>query len=234
MSLLAYLDTNVYDHLYKKTDGVTDADELDLRAAVSSGRLTIALSHTNIRETLAALHRNPEIVGRELSLIANLANWNYFVRFHSVILQDDIRHFAYNGERANTAFEDERTVAMIRHAIDRVIDSPLSAQELEAVNRESWEQKRAFFEGVKKSRAESEKDLEEFQKKNETPNFEQYFEEGAEAVALAFAQSFWRGRRMQTKRTRQSLEIIQRQSHGWRWNVVHLPNGSREKIVQKF
>ncbi len=123
--MLAYFDTNVFDHLFKKTDKVTDADELQLREAVSSGRLTIVVGHINIRETLAALRASPEIVGPELSLIASLANWDYFVRFHSAILEGDVRHFAYNGERANTAFESEHTVANIRSAVLRVIDDKI-------------------------------------------------------------------------------------------------------------
>lgn len=52
--MLAYFDTNVFDNLIKKTNGVTDADQRQLGAAVSSGQLTIVVSHINIRETLAA------------------------------------------------------------------------------------------------------------------------------------------------------------------------------------
>lgn len=188
--MLAYLDTNVFDHLFKKEKGATDADELQLRAAVSSGQLTIVVSHINIREILAALHRSPEIVGPELSLIASLANWDYFVRFHSAILEDDIKHFAYNGERSNTPFEDERTVARIRAAVRQVIDDPQRTRGLEAVIREDWEQKKAFLDGVKKSRGETAAGLEELRKRNEIPPFEQYLENGAEEFALAFAQSF--------------------------------------------
>ncbi len=36
MSLLVYFDTNVFYNLIKKTNGVTDEDELRLRSAVSS------------------------------------------------------------------------------------------------------------------------------------------------------------------------------------------------------
>ncbi len=188
--MLAYFDTNVFDHLFKKTDKVTDADELQLREAVSSGRLTIVVGHINIRETLAALRASPEIVGPELSLIASLANWDYFVRFHSAILEGDVRHFAYNGERANTAFESEHTVANIRSAVLRVIDDPQGRRGLEAVNSENREQKQAFLDGVRKSHVETAGGLEELREKNEIPTFEQYLESGAEEFALAFARSF--------------------------------------------
>ena len=190
MPLLAYFDTNVFDHLYKKTDGVTEVDEQRLRATVSSGQLTIAVSHINIRETLAALRHSPEIVGPELSLIASLANWDCLVRFHSAILEADIRHFAYNGERANTAFEDEHTVASIRAGIRRVVEDPESRRGLEEVNNENREEKRAFMEGVRRAQTETAKAVKELREKNEIPNFEEYYESGAEEYALAFAQSF--------------------------------------------
>jgi hypothetical protein len=162
--LLVYCDTNVFDNLIKRTNGVTDADELQLRAAVSSRRLTVVVSHINIQETLAALHTRPEIIEPQLTLIAGLANWDYFVRFHSAILEDDIRHYAYNGERANTVFENDYTVAKIRAAVRRVIDDPASMEGLEAVVVEDRDQKRAFLETVKKSNAEAAKELDEFRK----------------------------------------------------------------------
>jgi len=190
MSLLAYFDTNVFDHLHKKTDGVTEADERALRAAVLSRQLTIIVGHINILEILAALRRNPKIVGPELSLIASFADWDYFVRFHSAILEDDIRHFAYNGERANTAFENERTAAQIKYLVRRVTSDPLHTDELGVVLKENSEQKRAFVEGVRKSRADTDRELEALVEQDDVPSFEQYFEEGAEEFAFAFAQSF--------------------------------------------
>jgi hypothetical protein len=72
--VLAYLDTNVFDNLYKKENEVTEADELRLRTAISSGRLTIAVSNINIREILAALFTKPGITGPELSLVSSLTN----------------------------------------------------------------------------------------------------------------------------------------------------------------
>jgi hypothetical protein len=190
MSILAYFDTNVFDNFIKKQNGATEADELQLRAAVSSGQLTIVVGHLNIREILAALPAKPEIVGPELSLVASLANWDCFARYHSTILEADIRHFAYNGERANTAFEDERTVESIRAGIRRVVDGPESGRRLEAVNSENREEKRRFLEGVRRAQAETAEAVKELREKNEIPNFEEYYESSAEEYALAFAQSF--------------------------------------------
>ena len=103
--MLVYLDTNVFDNLLKKTNGVTHADELQLRAAVTSRQLTIVASNVNLLETIAALRSRPEIARAQLGLIVSLADWDRFIRFSSEVLEDGIRHFAFNGERANTPFE---------------------------------------------------------------------------------------------------------------------------------
>jgi hypothetical protein len=188
--MLAYLDTNVFDNLLKKTNGVTRADELRLRAAIASRQLTITASHINLRETIAALRSRAKIAMAQLSLIVTSADWDRFVRFSTEVLADDIRHFAWNGERANTPFEGDRQANQIRSVTQRIIDGRLGFKELEAAIDEDDEHKRAFEEGIKKSQAETATILEEFRKAGEIPSFEQFLEEGAEAHALAFVKSF--------------------------------------------
>src|SRR5713101_181471 len=106
-STIAYFDTNIFDNLIKKRNSITDADEARLRTAVSSGRLTIVVSHTTIRETLAALESRPDIARGQFELIASLADWDRFVLMSDEILENDIKHFAFNGEAANTPFEKD-------------------------------------------------------------------------------------------------------------------------------
>jgi predicted nucleic acid-binding protein len=185
-----YLDTNVFDNLLKKTNGVTHADELQLCAAVTSRQLKIVASHINLRETIAALRSRPEIARAQLRLIVSLADWDRFIRFSSEVLEDDIRHFAFNGERANTPFERDREADHIRLVTQRIIDGHIGLKELDPAIEEDHNQKRAFLEGIKKSRAQTAMALQEFRKTSEIPSFEQFFEDGAEAHALAFVKSF--------------------------------------------
>jgi hypothetical protein len=124
MSSLAYLDTNIFDNLIKKTGGVTQTDETRLHAAVHSQQLTIVISHTNIRETLGALESRPDIARTQLGLILSLADWDRLVRLSPEILEDDIRHFAFNGEGANTPFVRDTT--HIRSILQGVIDGRMS------------------------------------------------------------------------------------------------------------
>jgi hypothetical protein len=188
MSLLVYFDTNIFDNLIKKTGGVAEADERRLYAAVSSRRLTIVISHTNIREALAALESRPDVARAQLNLIVSLADWDRLVRLSPEILEDDIRHFAFNGEGANTPFVKETTY--IRSMLRRVIDGRMGGKELEAVIHEDRDQKRTFLDRVKKVRAETTRGLEDLRKIGEIPSFEQFFRDGAAEHLLPFIRSF--------------------------------------------
>jgi hypothetical protein len=190
MSSLVYFDTNVFDNLIKQTGGVTEADEERLQATVSSSQLRILVSDINLRETLAALRSRPEIACAQLRLIGRLADWDRFVRFSSQILEDDIRHFAFNGERANTPFEVNQYANDIQSVVQLIVDGSVGLEEFEAVIGEDRDQKRAFLDSVKKSRADTAGVLEEYRKANAMPNFEQFFEAGVEGCVLAFIQSF--------------------------------------------
>jgi len=186
--MVAYFDTNVFDNLIKKTNGVTDADEEQLRAGVSSGRITVVVSHTNIRETISALDSRPDIAREQLDLIAKLADWDRFVRLHSIILEDDVRHFAFNGERANTPFE--KGASHILSKVRLVVEGRIGFNELEAVIAEDREQKRLFLDGVKRSNAEIATELENFRQVHGIPSFGDFLADGMGAQVRAFVESF--------------------------------------------
>jgi hypothetical protein len=111
--------------LLKESNDVTRADEFRLRSAIASRQLAIVASHINLRETIAALGSRPSIAREQLRLIVDLADWHRFVRFSTEVLEADIRHFAYNGERAYTPFELDRQANHIRLVTQRIIDGCL-------------------------------------------------------------------------------------------------------------
>ena len=187
-SPIAYFDTNIFDNLIKRTNGITDADYDRLRAAVSSRRLTVVVSHTTIREVLAALESRPDIARGQLELIANLADWDRFVRLSSEVLENDVKHFAFNGEGANTPFEKD--AAHIRSKLQLIIEGRIGFRELEAVIGEDREYKTDFLGTIRRVSTEGAAELEEFRKANGVPSFEEYLEDGMEAQVLAFAESF--------------------------------------------
>jgi hypothetical protein len=187
---IAYLDTNIYDNLLKETNGVTRADELRLRATITSQQLVIVASHINLRETIAALRSRPDIARAQLSLIVGLVDWDRFIGFSTEVLEADIRHFAYNGERANSPFEGDRQANHIRSVTQRMIDGGLGFKELEAAIDEDEKFKRQFENGITESRTETAAQLEELRKTGEIQSFEQFLKNDAEAHALAFIKSF--------------------------------------------
>src|SRR5258708_39986735 len=141
---IAYFDTNIFDNLIKKTNGITDADDARLRAAVPSRQLTFVVSHTTIREALAALESRPDIARGQLELIASIADWDRFVRLSSEILENDIKHFAFNGEAANSPFE--KNAAHIRSKVQLIIEGRIRFGELEAGIGEDRENKPGCLE----------------------------------------------------------------------------------------
>jgi hypothetical protein len=188
MSLLVYCDTNVFNHLFKKTDGITETDEERLRAGVSSRELTIVISHTIIRETLATLKSHPDLARALLSVIVELADWDHFLPLCPEILEKDIRHFAFNGERANTPFVKGTT--HIQSILHRIIDGQIDIKDAAAAIHEDQEQKETFRKRVEKSRAQTIQALDEFEKSSEIPSFEQFFIDGAEERLFDFIRSF--------------------------------------------
>jgi hypothetical protein len=190
-SLLAYFDTNVFHNLLTKTNGVTEVDEPRLRAAIASRQFTIVASHINLRESIAALRSRPDRAREQLRLIVSLADWDRFIRFSTEVLEADIKHFAYNGERANPPFERERQANHIRSVTQRIIDGDIGFKELEAAIVENEQFKHRFEEGIEKSRAETVTALKQFlEEGGEIPSFDQFLKEGSEAHARAFIKSF--------------------------------------------
>ena len=163
-STIAYFDTNIFDNLIKRTNCISDADEARLHAAVSSGRLKIVVSHTTIRETLAALESRPDIARGQLELITSLADWDRFVRLSSEVLENDVKHFAFNGEAANTPFEKD--AAHIRSKLQLIIEGRIGFGELKAVIGEDREYKTGFRDTVRRAKAGTAPELEEFRKAN--------------------------------------------------------------------
>ena len=68
-----YLDTNVFDHMYKKV-GVSESDLLALDYVVKTGKIFILLSIVNLEEALCALQSCPELAMAELQLILGLTD----------------------------------------------------------------------------------------------------------------------------------------------------------------
>lgn len=227
--ILAYFDTNVFDNLLKKTGGVTETDLARIHDLVASGRLKIISNILNIQETIAAQHKRPEIVRPQLDLIASLSDWARFVKPHCFILEDDIRHFASNGERASP-FEKDNIVAKIRTATLRGRDN----NRFESLASEDQQQKTRFLGKVMRTRDEVAPQIEEFRKEGEVLTFGQYFEESAGDFALAFARSFGVSEQCERRGVENLLKDTKRSSLCRPQYVIHLSNRGRRQETEKL
>src|ERR1700682_1269964 len=126
---LAYFDTNVFDNLLKKSGGITKTDEARLRLLIDSKKLSILPCDLNIQETLAALEspRAEFVVVPQLALIERLSDWELFIKPHHVLLTDDVRHFAWNGE-ATSSFLSEREIGLLHSSVRRVLNGSEDAE----------------------------------------------------------------------------------------------------------
>jgi hypothetical protein len=95
--MIAYLDTTVFDHLYKKI-GCTSTDIANLRTAIYGRRLSIPLSIHTLEEMLLARKARPELLVAQVKLTLSLASFRRLVKPCDQLLADDIRAYAARGE----------------------------------------------------------------------------------------------------------------------------------------
>jgi len=185
-SRVVYFDTNVFDNILKRRNNVTAEDEMRLRTTLAGGSLSILLSILNIQETIDA--RKPEIVLPQLKLILDLTGWHQFVKPHDLILTDDIRHFAWNGEPDRPLFL-EPVVSQVRSAVERFLGGTGNLRELDDVVNLNNQQKQKFLQGIEDARAETYPLIQALmeQEHQQIPSFEQYLASQQEKVAWDFA-----------------------------------------------
>jgi len=182
--IVAYFDTNIFDNILKKTAGVLEDDMPQLLRAIESRRLAIVTSILNISETMDA--RRPEIVLSQLNLIARLADRDRFVKPHDLVLTDDIKHFAWNGE-PGSPFIREPMLGELRTALDRILRGQETIRDFEDVIQQNENQKARFLDGISDVRSETYPQIQELREGGEVPSFERYLADQSERVARAFA-----------------------------------------------
>src|SRR5229473_4247977 len=118
--MAAYLDTNVFDHLYKKT-GCTSADIANLRKKIYGRELSLPLSIHTLEEILLDRRARPELIVAKVKLTLSLGNFRRMVKPCDQLLTDDIRAYASTGEAARP-FIDANLQNVISHGIGELIE----------------------------------------------------------------------------------------------------------------
>ena len=93
--MIVYFDTNVFDHLEQRSNGVIEEDWFRLGRAVKLDYLRVVISFLAIEETLLVIPRNPERAEARMKLMLELGDKRLFVLGQEVIVNNDIRAYAH-------------------------------------------------------------------------------------------------------------------------------------------
>jgi hypothetical protein len=110
--VIAYFDTQTYDHIYRKV-GCTGADVANLRKAIYGRQLSIRLSIHTLEEILLGRKASPQALTAQIKLTLSLASSRTLLKPSVQLLLDDIRAYAAEGQSARPflAGDNQNTVA---------------------------------------------------------------------------------------------------------------------------
>jgi hypothetical protein len=171
--VIAYLDTNAFDHIYKKI-GCTGTDIANLRKAIYGRQLSIRLSVHTLEEILLGRKVSPQALAAQIKLTLSLASSRTLVKSCDQLLLDDIRAYATRGEADRPFLRGDMQNA-VADGIAALIES--DGEELEddflAVLDQARQEKQHFFAALEQARQEAEAIS---SRPSEWTGFEQYFD----------------------------------------------------------
>jgi hypothetical protein len=174
--VIAYLDTNAFDHIYKKI-GCTGADIANLRRAIYGRRLSIRLSIHTLEEILLGRKVPPQAFAAQIKLTLSLASSRTLVKPCAQLLFDDIRAYAARGE-ADRPFVGGEMQNAVADGIAALIES--DGEELEDdfidVLDQVRQQKQHFFGALEQARQQAQAIS---KPASGWTNFDQYFDTAA-------------------------------------------------------
>jgi hypothetical protein len=183
--VIAYLDTQAFDHIYKKI-GCTGADIANLRKAIYGRELSIRLSVHTLEEFLLARRVSPQALAAQIKLTLSLASSRMLVKPCAQLLLDDIRAYAARGDADRPLLGGEMQNA-VADGIAALIES--DGEELEedfiAVLDQSRQQKQHFAAALERAREGAENVS---RPRSGWTSFEQYFDAAALPALEALAE----------------------------------------------
>lgn len=182
----AYLDTNIFDHIYKKV-GCTGADIANLRKAIYGRNLSIPLGIHHLEEILLARKAPPHSLTAQIRLVLSIASLRSLIKPCEQLIADDIRAYAARGE-ADSPFIHGAMQNAVSDGIAELIESDGEeiAGDFVAALEESRRQKERFFAGLRRvgeiaAAAEPRAGVTE-------SSFDEYWRAHAPRIAMALAE----------------------------------------------
>src|SRR5579859_4123269 len=149
--MVAYLDTNAFDHLYKKI-GCTSADIANLRKAIYGRELSLPLSIHTLEEILLARKARPELLVAQIKLTLSLASFRRLVKPCDQLIADDIRAYAERGQ-AERPYAGAEIQNIISDGIGELIetDGEELDEDMMAALKETRQRKERFAEEIRRA-----------------------------------------------------------------------------------
>jgi len=178
--MAAYLDSNVFDHLYKKI-GCTSTDIANLRTKIYGRELSLLLSIHTLEEILLDRRARPELMVAKTKLTLSLGNFRRMVKPCDQLLTDDIRSYAATGAAARP-FIDADLQNVMTDGIAELVESDGEEldEEMIAALEAARSQKASFLGHLRDAAASG---------PAAAATFEQYFASAAPAIARSLALS---------------------------------------------
>ena len=173
--MAAYLDTNVFDHLYKKV-GCTSSDIANLRKKIYGRALSLPLSIHTLEEILLDRRARPELLVAKIKLTLSLGNFRRMVKPCDQLLADDIRAYAATGT-ADRPFIDANLQNIISDGIGELIET--DGEELDEDLVAALEETKRRKENFRAAISAQLQSLRELTKSAAGTNFAEYFDVGA-------------------------------------------------------
>jgi hypothetical protein len=150
--MIAYLDTGIFDHLYKKI-GCTSADIAQLRKAVYGRGLSMPIGIHVLEQLLLDRRASPQELVARVKLTLSLASIRRMVKPCDQLVADDIRSYAATGQPDRPLVN-----AQIQNAITQGIaeliesDGEEFSEEITESLEETRQCKERFLQAMKVSR----------------------------------------------------------------------------------
>jgi hypothetical protein len=178
--MAAYLDSNVFDHLYKKI-GCTSTDIANLRKKIYGRELSLLLSIHTLEEVLLDRHARPELMVAKTKLTLSLGNFRRMVKPCDQLLIDDIRSYAATGTAARP-FIDTDLQNIMTDGIAELVESDGEEldEEMIAALEAARSQKASFLDHLRDAAASG---------PAASVTFAQYFADAAPTMVRSLARS---------------------------------------------
>jgi hypothetical protein len=183
--MIAYLDTNVFDHLYKRI-GCTSANIADLRKAIYGRGLSMPIGIHVLEELLLNRRASPQELAARVKLTLSLASIRRMVKPCDQLISDDIRSYAACGQPARPLVG-----AQIQNAITQGIaeliesDGEEFSEELAEALDETRQRRERFLQSMSVARQQLAALVEKLPARL---GFEDYFQRVARTTVERFAQ----------------------------------------------